>query len=321
MSTERSQMDYCSSCRRNLNGALVCPGCGEYAPDIAPPARHGDTWGAATTAWDPWTRETPFSAEPRHAIDDFDAPPAADAAAFDEEPADAPDSGADTGFDGASGTGVGRAARRRQLARWKKHKRRAAAATAFAIAGGALTVALLPDKPSANATHATAAPEPRVEATPRTENTDASTQQSDERASRHTGAHRSTEAATEQHANASAPATAYRQPASTATNHPLTSTDAAPRSAPAHSATTTHSGGTGAAASSGPAAPASGGSSNSGSSNSGSSGSGSSDSGSSQSGQAPAAQPTQPAQPSQATPPSGSTSATPVCVLGVVCIG
>ena len=31
-------MDYCSSCRRHLNGALVCPGCGAYAPDIAPAA-------------------------------------------------------------------------------------------------------------------------------------------------------------------------------------------------------------------------------------------------------------------------------------------
>ncbi|MFC9912974.1 hypothetical protein [Streptomyces sp. NPDC127197] len=30
------RMDYCSSCRRHLNGALVCPGCGAYAPDIAP---------------------------------------------------------------------------------------------------------------------------------------------------------------------------------------------------------------------------------------------------------------------------------------------
>jgi hypothetical protein len=29
-------MDYCSSCRRKLNGALVCPGCGAYAPDIDP---------------------------------------------------------------------------------------------------------------------------------------------------------------------------------------------------------------------------------------------------------------------------------------------
>ncbi|MYS31824.1 hypothetical protein GTW38_33930, partial [Streptomyces sp. SID7804] len=37
-------MDYCSTCRRHLNGALVCPGCGAYAPDIAP------VLGAAGTA-------------------------------------------------------------------------------------------------------------------------------------------------------------------------------------------------------------------------------------------------------------------------------
>ena len=37
-------MDYCSTCRRHLNGALVCPGCGAYAPDIAPRTveRHGE---------------------------------------------------------------------------------------------------------------------------------------------------------------------------------------------------------------------------------------------------------------------------------------
>ncbi len=29
-------MDYCSACRRKLNGALVCSGCGAYAPDIDP---------------------------------------------------------------------------------------------------------------------------------------------------------------------------------------------------------------------------------------------------------------------------------------------
>ncbi len=29
-------MDHCSTCRRTLNGALVCPGCGAYAPDIDP---------------------------------------------------------------------------------------------------------------------------------------------------------------------------------------------------------------------------------------------------------------------------------------------
>ncbi|MGW2121853.1 SCO2400 family protein [Streptomyces sp. NPDC001758] len=42
-------MDYCS--RRHLNGALVCPGCGAYAPDIAPGVIGGRTVpGPATTA-------------------------------------------------------------------------------------------------------------------------------------------------------------------------------------------------------------------------------------------------------------------------------
>lgn len=44
-------MDYCSSCRRHLNGALVCPGCGAYARDIAPPSadgRDGPAGGAAS---------------------------------------------------------------------------------------------------------------------------------------------------------------------------------------------------------------------------------------------------------------------------------
>ncbi|WP_456303003.1 SCO2400 family protein [Streptomyces mirabilis] len=31
-------MDYCSSCRRYLNGALVCPGCGGYAPKPVRPS-------------------------------------------------------------------------------------------------------------------------------------------------------------------------------------------------------------------------------------------------------------------------------------------
>src|SRR5689334_2104645 len=51
-------MDYCSSCRRHLNGALVCPGCGAYAPDIAPTTADGRTVpGSATVgttaAWAP----------------------------------------------------------------------------------------------------------------------------------------------------------------------------------------------------------------------------------------------------------------------------
>ncbi|WP_442538704.1 SCO2400 family protein, partial [Streptomyces pseudogriseolus] len=45
-------MDYCSTCRRHLNGALVCPGCGAYAPDIAPGVigGHRVPGAAATTS-------------------------------------------------------------------------------------------------------------------------------------------------------------------------------------------------------------------------------------------------------------------------------
>ncbi|MER6330217.1 hypothetical protein ABT298_13000 [Streptomyces sp. NPDC001034] len=47
-------MDYCSECRRYLNGALVCPGCGACAPDIAPPGTGrspADGWyGGAVSA-------------------------------------------------------------------------------------------------------------------------------------------------------------------------------------------------------------------------------------------------------------------------------
>ncbi|MGO4759530.1 hypothetical protein AB4212_64740, partial [Streptomyces sp. 2MCAF27] len=31
-------MDYCPACRRHLNGALACPGCGAYAEAYAYPA-------------------------------------------------------------------------------------------------------------------------------------------------------------------------------------------------------------------------------------------------------------------------------------------
>ncbi|MFE1444129.1 hypothetical protein [Streptomyces sp. NPDC058739] len=91
-------MDYCSTCRRHLNGALVCPGCGAYAPDIAPPATITRT--TPTPPPEPAPAPTPPAVVPS-------APP-------------------------------GRAARRRQLARWKMNKRRAAVATAVALVGGGL---------------------------------------------------------------------------------------------------------------------------------------------------------------------------------------
>ncbi|MFH8693414.1 MULTISPECIES: hypothetical protein [unclassified Streptomyces] len=148
-------MDYCSSCRRHLNGALVCPGCGAYAPDIAPSAAGGPAASAvpgpaagATTAWgspavdnwyDGYFRDETVPAEP-------DTTAASD-------PVDDMD-----GAEGAPVSPQGRAARRRQRARWKKNQRRAVVATAVALMGGGLTVASM-DRGSGDKAQAATAPE------------------------------------------------------------------------------------------------------------------------------------------------------------------
>ncbi|WP_328979523.1 SCO2400 family protein [Streptomyces canus] len=124
-STQEDQMDYCSSCRRHLNGALACPGCGAYAPDIAPPAHIYATTGVAATAWD-------------------EAPTWHDAGLHEESaagsgPAEVP---SDDVTD-APVTAEGRAARRRQRARWRKNQRKAVVATAVALVGGGLTVSAM----------------------------------------------------------------------------------------------------------------------------------------------------------------------------------
>jgi hypothetical protein len=103
-------MDYCSTCRRHLNGALVCPGCGAYAPDIAPSVV------ASGTVAEPVTTEVTWQEEPPA------AGPSVDPAGVTPSP-------------------TGRAARRRRLARMKKTQRRALVATAVAFVGGGLTVA------------------------------------------------------------------------------------------------------------------------------------------------------------------------------------
>lgn len=107
-------MDYCSSCSRHLNGALVCPGCGAYAPDIAPLFVDGTTASAPAAP-----RAGSSMASPETAAATQDVPPVEQV-----QPAQ-----------------QGRAARRRQLARWKKNKRRAAVASAVALVGGGLTLA------------------------------------------------------------------------------------------------------------------------------------------------------------------------------------
>ncbi|ANP48531.1 hypothetical protein J2Z21_005777 [Streptomyces griseochromogenes] len=133
-------MDYCSSCRRHLNGALVCPGCGAYAPDIAPPAASAVTVRPVREAGsaDAWYHG---------GLPDEPA-----AAAPDEAPSDE--------VTGAPPAQRGRAARRRQLARWKKNKRRAAVATAVALVGGGLTLAAL-DRQSPDRAQAASAPDNR----------------------------------------------------------------------------------------------------------------------------------------------------------------
>lgn len=153
--TRRPQMDYCSSCRRHLNGALVCPGCGAYAPDIAPPATHGRIGSApAMTGAAPGTnphRESTTSAtwHDRPLDDEAGFNAVADAAPYALDVEEHPSPGQQ-----------GRAARRRQQARWKKNKRRAAVASAFAIVGGGLTIATM-DRHSTDRAQAATAPDQR----------------------------------------------------------------------------------------------------------------------------------------------------------------
>lgn len=118
-------MDYCSSCRRHLNGALACPGCGAYAPDIAPPAHLYATTGVAAAAWDeaPTWHDAGLHEEPAAGSDPAEVP--------SDDVTDAPVAA------------EGRAARRRQRARWRKNQRKAVVATAVALVGGGLTVSAM----------------------------------------------------------------------------------------------------------------------------------------------------------------------------------
>ncbi|MFE9025695.1 hypothetical protein ACFYOA_05415 [Streptomyces iakyrus] len=151
-------MDYCSSCRRHLNGALVCPGCGAYAPDIDPCAvggRPGPAPAPATAPGGPATWEYPAATGTWHDGTLWDetrtraheGPGSGPSDAYDSPDADADaDTVTDTAADTAEGFEArpqGRAARRRQLARWKKNQRRAVVATAVALVGGGLTVAAM----------------------------------------------------------------------------------------------------------------------------------------------------------------------------------
>ncbi|GAA2539731.1 MULTISPECIES: SCO2400 family protein [Streptomyces] len=120
-------MDYCSTCRRHLNGALVCPGCGACAPDIAPGVIGGHAVpGAATST---------VAVAPSGRTD---AGPPGEGATVGPAPAEEVPS---DDVPPAMSAPTGRAARRRQLARWRKTQRRALVATAVALVGGGLTLA------------------------------------------------------------------------------------------------------------------------------------------------------------------------------------
>ncbi|MBW8738772.1 MAG: hypothetical protein JF621_17145 [Streptomyces turgidiscabies] len=138
-------MDYCSTCRRHLNGALMCPGCGAYAPDIAPLADGTPAPAAGTVAV---ARQVPSQV-----WNDVDSDAEASSAAPAEDPYDGPDA--------PSPAASGRAARRRQRERWKKTQRKALVATAVALVGGGLTVASL-NRQTADRTQAASAPDREV---------------------------------------------------------------------------------------------------------------------------------------------------------------
>ncbi|SEN75601.1 hypothetical protein SAMN05216267_1009167 [Actinacidiphila rubida] len=356
-------MDYCYSCRRTLNGALVCPGCGAYAPDIAPPASAymGNT-AAAPAAWDafgaapsghPGASAGPLPTMQNMQVPGYAAPgehayaapyaepglpggahPAAghgyagrDAvrieparprpatprrlpAELTEEDGDLP-GGELPGGDVPSVLGPpslaptlhrGRAARRRQLARWKKNRRRAGVATAFALFGGGVTVASMQGHSGKDGA-TTAAADPQTPTALQTDNTSASspsTQAAPSAAPKHAAPqHHSTAAQPAPRASQAGPDSITSIPASVIPSGRTVTYSAASKPAPS---TTTA-----------PTAPSS-------STQTASTTSSSSNSGSSSGSTAT----TPPATPPASTPPATTAPSTPppqqLCLL-IVCLG
>jgi hypothetical protein len=150
-------MDYCSSCRRHLNGALVCPGCGAYAPDIAPATADGRIVPAPATTATTGSAAASESAA-RDTWHDGRLGDEVDEAAVEVGIEGDPQSDTSSGLEGVPTVPQGRAARRRQRARWKKNQRRAVVATAVALVGGGLTLGSM-DRQSGDRTQAATAPE------------------------------------------------------------------------------------------------------------------------------------------------------------------
>ncbi|MGW2516141.1 SCO2400 family protein [Streptomyces sp. NPDC001617] len=276
-------MDYCSSCRRHLNGALVCPGCGAYAPDIAPMAPGGRT------------SQAPAAAE------------------FWPEPEETP--GADAPFDdpeGAIPLSEGRAARRRQKARWKKNQRRAVVATAVALVGGGLTVSAMNRGGSGQHTQASSTPAD-VTSMGVAETAD---QQTSVVPSAGTGKHRKPDTTSDSAANAG---TSHRSSSATHTDsahtRPYTaSTPTTAASTSAHQTTTTSgtSTGTDTSASTSTSSTSTDTSTSNSTSTSASSGSSDSSGTSSSSGSTSST--------SDSSSSTATTSPSGICLLGLVCV-
>ncbi|GAA1906397.1 hypothetical protein GCM10009753_41270 [Streptantibioticus ferralitis] len=230
VNTERSQMDYCSSCRRVLNGALVCPGCGAYAPDIAPPAHRPHSTAPTAMTWDEFP--APASHPGTHRPDPAPFGTGVSEAAVADEPVAASSSG----FEGTA-TGQGRAARRRQMARWKKSRRRAAVASAVALVGGGLTIAALPSGPSTGHAQAATMPKPATPESVRPDTTVSSTARPDTQVPQHRGTDTSSPVTTSPPqlttVQATPAPTMSPQPDTTVTTHPPTATSPLPRTTPA----------------------------------------------------------------------------------------
>ncbi|GGV08622.1 hypothetical protein GCM10010275_56340 [Streptomyces litmocidini] len=152
-------MDYCSSCRRHLNGALVCPGCGAYAPDIAPTTTTGGhivpapvaTAGKGAAQGTP----SPGTGHGGRLLDEMPVGAVLRGTSGSDAPAELVD---------ASTSSEGRAARRRQRARWRKNQRRAVVATAVALVGGGLAMGGTDRQSGDRAQAATAPQDPGADA-------------------------------------------------------------------------------------------------------------------------------------------------------------
>ncbi|MFF8091874.1 hypothetical protein [Streptomyces sp. NPDC016675] len=136
-------MDYCLPCRRHLNGALACPGCGTPAGELHPPEPHLPV-------------RTPYAGPaeaPGYARHTAPVPPAAEET---DPSAGTPDGTPDDAFTG------GRASRRdRKAAAHRRRRRRTLfVAAGFVLAAGGLSLAELGlDAPGSPATPAAAGDE------------------------------------------------------------------------------------------------------------------------------------------------------------------